>query len=69
MINFVTSYEKKDCFNRIANHLTNKFVSSLITKDTNISSERPHAFYNDLIDRSNLWEEKIEKILAVNNLL
>ena len=46
-----------------------KIVSSLITKDSNISSERPHAFYNDLMDRSNLWEEKIEKILNVNNLL
>jgi len=46
-----------------------KVVSGLLRRDFNIQSEKPHFFYNDLMDRSNFWEEKIEKILASNNLL
>jgi len=46
-----------------------KVVSSLLSNDFHYSSEKLHPFYDDLMDRSNLWEEKIEKILSANNLL
>jgi len=46
-----------------------KAVSGLLRRDLNMQFKKPHPFYNNLIDQSNLWEEKIEEILATKNLL
>jgi len=46
-----------------------KAVSGMLKRDTNLQLKKPHSFYNDLIDRSDLWEEKIEEILLAKNLL
>lgn len=46
-----------------------KAVSGLHIRDLNMQLKKPHSFYNDLIDQSNLWEEKIEEILVTKNLL
>ena len=46
-----------------------KVVSVLLRRDSNMQLEKPHSFYNDLIDRSNFWQEKIEEILTSKNLL
>ncbi len=46
-----------------------KVVSGLLRRDSNMQLKKPHSFYNDLMHQSNLWEEKIEEILATKNLL
>lgn len=46
-----------------------KAVSDLVRGDSNMQLKKPHSFYNDLMDQSNLWEEKIKEILTTKNLL
>ncbi len=46
-----------------------KAIYGLLKRESNMQSIKPHAFYDDLMDRSNLWEEKIREILATKNLL
>tara|TARA_B100000989_G_scaffold50214_2_gene33172 strand:- start:12939 stop:14240 length:1302 start_codon:yes stop_codon:yes gene_type:complete len=44
-------------------------VAGLLKKDHSMQLDRAHHFYNDLMNRSNLWEEKIEEILFKNDLI
>lgn len=46
-----------------------KKISDLITKDYNIPSGEPHPFFGNLVNRSNQWDKKIEKILYSHNLI
>ncbi len=44
-------------------------ISGLLTSESKTQLKKPHFFYDDLIERSELWEEKIQKILSTKNLL
>ena len=46
-----------------------RVVSGLLQRDHKMQLKKPHPFYIDLMEQSNLWEAKMEKILAANNLL
>ena len=46
-----------------------KVVSGLLGRNFKMQTEKPHSFYKNLIDRSNLWEEKIEEILSSHSLI
>ena len=44
-------------------------ISGLLRRGSNMQLKKPHFFYDDLIERSDLWKEKIHEILATKNLL
>jgi hypothetical protein len=44
-------------------------VSSLVSENYKMPSDRPHSFYSELITRSNQWDNAIEKILVSHNII
>ena len=45
-----------------------KVVADILKRDHGAQYDKAHYFYNDLMNRSNLWEKKIEEIIFNNNL-
>ena len=68
--NFTTIYRKLGLVYPANNGIElASIIASLLKEDSDIESVEPHPFYSDLINRSNNWEKKVEKILAANGFM
>ncbi len=68
--NFTTIYRKLGIVHAADNKKDLvQTVSGLYKRDPNIQLNEPHPFYNDLINQSNLWQQKIDEILITKKLL
>ena len=68
--NFTTIYRKLGIVHAADNKKDLvQIVSGLYKRDPNIQLNETHPFYKDLINQSNLWQQKIDEILITKKLL